>query len=102
MSHRQSSLPASRRSFITLLGGAAAAWPQAARAQQPSVPVVGYLDGGLAEARTHLAAAFRNGLGEIGFVEGRNVGIDYRFAQNQTDRLPELAADLVRRQVSVI
>jgi putative ABC transport system substrate-binding protein len=89
-----------RRDFITLLGGAAAAWPIAARAQQGALPVVGYLYPATEE--TILAPAFRKGLGEIGFVEGRNVAIEYRYARNDPSRMPELAADLVRRRVAVI
>ena len=88
-------------SFITLLGGAAA-WPLAARAQQPALPVVGLLSFGSPELVANEIAAFRNGLTESGFIEGRNVTIDYRFAGDVADRLRELAADLVRRRVTVI
>ena len=98
---KRTSLPLQRREFIAGLGSAAA-WPFAARAQHPAVSVIGFLGGELPDVYEDRLRGFRQGLSETGYVEGRNVAVEYRFAEGQYERLPELAADLVRRRAAVI
>src|SRR6516164_2580016 len=91
-----------RREFITLLSGTAATWPLAARAQQPGLPVIEFIRDGTADAGARYVAAFREGLSEVGVVEGQNVTVEYHWLEGHYDRLPALMADLVRRQVAVM
>src|SRR5262245_48505337 len=94
-------LDVGRRQFITLLGSAAVSWPLAARAEQP-VPVIGVINAGSPDAQSHRMRAFREGLKDTGYLEGENVSIEYRWGENQTDRVPALVTELIRRQVAVI
>jgi putative ABC transport system substrate-binding protein len=91
-----------RREFITFIGGAVVGWPIAAHAQQPAMPVIGFLSTRMPNESAHLVAAFRRGLAENGYVEGQNVAVEYRWALGQYDRLPALATELVRRPVAVL
>jgi putative tryptophan/tyrosine transport system substrate-binding protein len=91
-----------RREFVFTLGGAAAAWPLAAHGQRPSIPVIGFLDATTAADTVYRVSALRDGLKEAGFIDGHNVAIEFRWAENKLDRLPALAADLAQRQVAVI
>ena len=91
-----------RRDFVTLLGGAAVVWPLGVNAQEQGIPIIGYLSNGSPEGYAHLVAALRKGLSESGYVDGRNVTIEFRWANNQVEKLPELAADLARRKVALI
>src|SRR5262249_32309527 len=91
-----------RREFITLIAGAALAWPRATRAQQPALPVIGYLSGRSPEAEAPILAAVRRGLQETGYLAGQNIALEFRFSDGQDDQLPALADDLVRRRVAVL
>ena len=91
-----------RRKFIALLGGAAAVWPLATRAEQPTIPIIGYLSSGSTDANAFMVAAFREGLREAGYIEGQNVAIEYRWAGDRYDRFPELATELVQGKVALI